>query len=347
MPDLPILRELGDDLHAAFRAAESHPARRALSRRARLACAVGAVAAVLAVLFAALPAGDRPAPSVRALDALAATAAKQPSTVPEAGEYTYLKVRSGADTSRERSRRTTEWWIAADGSGRVLQRSYIGNDFESPSDNLPTRWRRVGGGWWQRDVRFGPGEFSRVHRVVAPGVLDLDVEALPTDPGDLEQVLRRTLREAAADADPETGFHDGARPTAQHLLTVIEQTLAHPLAPPALRSALYRVAARLDGVEVTEGAKDPIGRRATALTLEARLRGGSRRLEVFFDPATSAALGRRDVSGWRQPAPSATPPPPGETPAPVPPGSSGTTSTLTDFSVYTRPVAVESIHERP
>jgi hypothetical protein len=319
---------LGDDLHAAFRAAESRPARRARSRRARLAFAVGAVAAVLAVLFAALPAGDRPAPSVRVLDALAATAAKQPSTAPRPGEYTYVKEQSFAGTARETSPKTREWWIASGGSGRVLERYHIPNDFEAPVDDLPTRWKRVGGGWWRRDVRFGPGEFPKVRRTVAPGVLDLRVADLPTDPAELDPLLRRKLREAASDSDPESGFHDGAGPDARQVLTVIEQTLAHPLAPPELRSALYLVAARLDGVKVTEGTRDAIGRPATALTLAPRT--GGLRIEVFFDPATSAALGRRYITGRLGP-----------------PGSKPPASAAIDATAYTRPQAVDSIRERP
>jgi hypothetical protein len=75
------------------------------------------------------------------------------------------------------------------------------------------------------------------------------------------------------------------------LLTVIEQSLAHPLASPELRSGLYKVAARLDGVEAVEGVEDPIGRPASML----RLDRDAARDEVYFDPDTAATLATRYV----------------------------------------------------
>jgi hypothetical protein len=328
MPDtlerLPILRDLGDDLDAAFREQERRETAR---RQRRLAGLVTAAAVAIAVLLAALPAGDETAPrSLRVLDAVAATAAKQPPTAPPSGKYAYLRARGvGPDT-----RNVTEWWVAADGSGRVRQRTHIDNDFERPTDdpdvrylvrpgNDPgARWRRDGGGGWVRDVRFGSGGFERLYRLIAPGVLTLRASELPTDPDELGAFLRSELEAATRDGDPESGFIPGVAPSEQ-MLTVIDQLLAHPLATPAQRSALFRVAGTLEGIEVAQNTKDPSGRPATALWLA----NADPRIEVFFDPRTASALGRRHVYEPGGPRP------------------------ITDSDVYTAPTTVGSIRARP
>jgi RNA polymerase sigma-70 factor (ECF subfamily) len=146
---------------------------------------------------------------------------------------------------------------------------------------------------WVRDTRFGPGEFSEIHARVASTVLEVDVLGLPAEPGALEAALRDHLAAAARDDDPETGFHGGERPADWQVLTVVEQSLDHPLASPEQRSALYEVAARLDGVQAVEGVEDPVGRPATVL----RLRHRGMLTEVYFDPDTSATLAKRLTYG--------------------------------------------------
>jgi hypothetical protein len=290
---LPILRDLRDDLDAAY--AERERPRVVLPRR-RLALVAIAAAALVAVV-AALPAGDRGAPAI--LDAAAATAAEQRSTVPPPGAYAYFSERGTTSIGTVR-----EWWVARDGSGRLRERMTIGNDFERPADDpsLP-RWKRSGESW-VRDTRFGPGKFATIHARASSTVLETDVLALPTDPDALESALRAELRAAALDSDPETGFQGGADPESYQLLTVIEQSLAHPLASPQLRSGLYRVAARLDGVEVVEDVEDPAGRPATML----RLDRDTQRQEVYFDPETAATLATRGVTSSVTDARTYTPP---------------------------------------
>lgn len=295
---LPILRELRDDLDVAY--AEHERPRMALPRR-RLALVAVAAAAALVAVVAALPAGERGAPAI--LDAAAATAAEQRSTVPPPGAYAYFSERGTTSVGTVR-----EWWVARDGSGRLRERMTIGNDFERPADDpsLP-RWRRAGPSWI-RDTRFGAGEFATIHARASSTVLETDVLSLPTDPDALESALRAELRAAALDSDPETGFHGGADPASYQLLTVIEQSLAHPLASPQLRSGLYRVAARLDGVEVVEDVEDPAGRPATVLRLDRDLHPGTVRQEVYFDPATAATLATRLITSHVTDARTYTPP---------------------------------------
>jgi hypothetical protein len=141
-------------------------------------------------------------------------------------------------------------------------------------------------GRWVRDIRFGAGEFTAMYARLASTVLEVAVLDLPAEPEALEDELRDLLAQAAGDDDPETGFHGGGQPKDWQLLTVIQQSLAHPLATPEQRSAFYAVAGQPDGVEAVEGVEDPRGRPATVL----RLARAGERVELYFDPETSAAL---------------------------------------------------------
>jgi hypothetical protein len=66
--------------------------------------------------------------------------------------------------------------------------------------------------------------------------------------------------------------------------------------PPALRSALYDLVARLPGVRVVSDSRDLIGRTAAEayIRLEAQDNSGE---ALFFDPSTSAVLGVADLGG--------------------------------------------------
>ena len=301
--DLPILRALRDDLATAYAARGAAPRRRPMRRRVPrgFVALVAAGATAFAAVLVALPAGHPSALSV--LDATAATAAAQPKLALAVGTYAYFRERStaGSTTDPIATGHSIEWWVARDGSGRVRETMSIDNPFERPTDGVayvvrpstdrPLQpWRHAGTDRWFRDARFGPGQFDAIHNVVSPGVLSPGVDGLPTDPVALEAELMRQLRAAARDGDPETGFRG---PIDQwDLLIVVEQTLAHPLASPELRSALFRLAATFDGVTVTEGTKDPAARPATVLVAT----GGTEKTEIFFDPKTAASLAARDTS---------------------------------------------------
>jgi hypothetical protein len=260
------------------------------SRSLRMAGAAGICLALGAVAFATLPeGGGRLSP----LDAAAAVAASQSPPAATAGTYAYLRVRQGGRVKPRSpgwgpdSMSTTEFWIAADGSGRITKTTSA-VDGETPGGD---GWKRTGE-TWTRDLRFGAGRFPEVYRSVDSTVLDLSVEALPTETEALTALLRRKLAKAANDADPETGFRD-PRASSREMLTVIGQILAHPLAPPQLRSALYEAAGTLDEVEVEEHAHDPSGRRATVIRVDETEAGTPMRYELFFDPQTSATLATR------------------------------------------------------
>jgi len=76
--------------------------------------------------------------------------------------------------------------------------------------------------------------------------------ALPTDPAKLEPVLRSDIKGA------------GPNPTAE-LYTIVGDLLRESPAPPALREALYEVAANIPGVKVVGHYKDALGRTGTAV----------------------------------------------------------------------------------
>jgi hypothetical protein len=236
--------------------------------------------AIIAVITAAvevLPLRDNSRP-VLGLDAVAAIAAAAPSTVPGPGEYAYTTRRFGiAGRSQDC---TQEWWIAKDGSGRVQQHGGLCAPVE----------RRSGGSGL--DARFGPGDATRVYvELFAPG-FTASPEDLPTDPDRLESALDRVLRGLA---DTASGELDDPIARSDGMLAMIDQVLANPLASPTLRSALYRVAARLPGVELDHDVIDPAGRRGSAIILDRvnRRIDGRDVTELIFDPTTSRSLATR------------------------------------------------------
>ena len=68
--------------------------------------------------------------------------------------------------------------------------------------------------------------------------------------------------------------------------------------PPALRSALYDVAARLPGVTLVSNSRDLIGRTAAEVYLPPGFPGNGGQA-LFFDPSSSAVLGVASLDGSR------------------------------------------------
>jgi hypothetical protein len=216
-----------------------------------------------------------------------------------------------------------EWWIASDGSGRMhLSGAHTIGVWVMTQEGGPGE-RRIfveGHDRTARDATFGPGRFAEFYEKVDPGVLDGRIDELPTDPKTLKAVLLHKLREAL-DFNPD--------PATQSLqmLQVLEEVLGNPLAPPKLRGAVYDIAAGLEGVEIKERVTDPVGRAATAIALCSAAIPA--RYEVFFDPATSATLGTREVNS-------------------VPCNDvSSHSSGLGSYGVYLEQATVDSIHKRP
>jgi hypothetical protein len=289
------------------------------ARRLRLIGAATAVAAAVGVALTALPAmfpdGAEPARAMPVLTAAATIARAQPAPASGPGEYTYVKERSGLIGGPGE---TVEWWIASDGSGRMHRIGAHTIGVITYEDG-----RRViveGHDRTARDATFGPGRFAEFYEKVNPGVLDGRIDGLPSDPKALEVMLRRKLREARDfNSDPTT--------QSLQMLQLIEEVFANPLALPELRSAVYEIAAGLEGVETREHVADPIGRPATAIALCSAAIPA--RYEVFFDPATSETLGSREVDSVTCD------------------GAGSQQSGLTSYNVYLEQGTVDSIRKRP
>lgn len=108
--------------------------------------------------------------------------------------------------------------------------------------------------------------------------------ALPTDPAKLEPVLRSDIKGA------------GPNPTAE-LYTVVGDLLRESPAPPALREALYEVAASIPGVALVGHYKDALGRTGTAVerdgeTLVIDPDNGQLLADIEGNPNTSTSCGK-------------------------------------------------------
>jgi len=162
-----------------------------------------------------------------------------------------------------------EIWIAPDGSGRLVER---------PGDPIffSEEDRRA----WERDHPDGADPTSEVFG--PDGLYYADLESLPTDPDDLEDVVR----ERAEQSDV---------PTNVEMFVVIGDIMRETVPPPELRSALFEVAARIDGVEVLGEVTDGTGRPGIAVGMETDHSGALERREMIFDPESYEFLGEQET----------------------------------------------------
>jgi len=212
------------------------------------------------------------------LNDLAIVAAAQPAAPTSAG-YLYTKVEAtyqntmvlrGGEVIATLAPRTREMWIARDGSGRIRETA---GDVIFLSERGRVAWVAMGSPQLARTANgdFGPG-----------GLGYEDLTRLPTDPPALAEVIR----ERAARADP---------PLDDEMFVVIGDLLRQPGAPPALRSALYKIAAGIPGVELVGDARDHSGRQGVAVAMTSTYTGLRTRNSLIFDPRTSALLGEEHV----------------------------------------------------
>jgi len=110
------------------------------------------------------------------------------------------------------------------------------------------------------------------------------LQRLPTAPGRLQAEIVKPLR---------IGQDQGVRePLAALSFSLIANLLARAPLSPALRSALYQVAARLPGLVLVLHAHDLIGRAATEVYVNQNVPTGQ---ALYFNPSTGAAL---DIGGF-------------------------------------------------
>jgi hypothetical protein len=261
--------------------AEQSPPLAAPSSRRRFAfgavglAAVAAVAAAV-VLFGAGGAGPSPA-AAAVLRHAARTAAQQAATdPPAAGQFVYTKSEGtvvntagiGNQTINFYESDTREAWIGPDGSGR-LRESHSAPRFVTPADRAA--WVAAG----KPDLTGSPNSDETFP---AGGLSYLDLSQLPTDPGQLKQLIEERKVEGGPAGDAET-------------FTIIGDLLRETYAPPGVRAALFTIASQLPGVHLVGTVKDGLGRSGTAVAYDSH--GISD--ELIFDPQTSALLAERQV----------------------------------------------------
>jgi hypothetical protein len=165
-----------------------------------------------------------------------------------------------------------ETWVALDGSGRRVS-----------STGLPVFLGRGDRDKWQAAGRPSLGEAGTSDVSYGPGKLsDAEVEALPTDPERLFEVIKE--RAAATDA-----------PASAEMLVVVADLLSRPSAAPELRAALYRVAAEIPGIELIGRVTDPVGRQGIAVASTSDYSWTLSRRELIFSPNDARILAEREV----------------------------------------------------
>lgn len=273
--------------------------RRDRQRFPRLALTAVAViaAVVIGLLVAPVPGTRRGASAAAAevLHAAARVAEKQPQAPASAHGYRYSKSEGAArghyDACSVPSgpsvcpapppddwafsvivHTTREIWIAPDGSGRLLVTTGEPRFF-GPRDKAT--WEAAGRPPLDRpgtsDESFGPG-----------GLSYMDFSKYSTDPDELYEQIRKKAEGYGPSIDAE-------------VLVLVGDLLRETLAPPDLRAALFRVAARIPGVELVGEVTDPAGRKGTAVARTSDDVGFLERIELIFDPDTSELLAEREV----------------------------------------------------
>jgi hypothetical protein len=289
MDEVDMLRSVRDDLSAPVGDAKARARQVLLARIAapeqrrgtwlRIGAAV-ALATLLVVVGA--PWRNRELSTANAaalLNDLASIAAAQPVSSASMAGYRYTKVEStylnmmvlsGGDVIAVLGPKTREMWIAADGSGRIRETA---GEARFLNERGRTAWLAMGSPQLNRTINqvFGPGGLSYE-----------DLARLPTDPVALGAVIRERASHTKVPIDDE-------------MFVVIGDLLRQQEAPPAVRAALYKVAAGIPGVELIGDARDHAGRPGVAVAKTSSYTGLRQRNVLIFDPRTSALLGEEEV----------------------------------------------------
>ncbi|MGI8623063.1 MAG: CU044_5270 family protein [Solirubrobacteraceae bacterium] len=276
MPELPILDELREELHAAYLAAEERelapPPRRSGPRRRWLLPAGSlVVTAVIVALISGLGAGTVAPPPATAREALhraAENARTRPSDVPAGDGFYYVNSlatnlsQNGGPGPRD-SRLVTverESWTSLTRPGRLVEHVHGARAASAPAP---------------RSASLGPVRYYLLgnERLSRAALL-----AYPTDP---QAIIDRL----------SSRYEDGQGGTLENELFVwVGDALREQPAPPALRAGLYEALALIPRVTFVGKATDRAGRTGLAV---AQATGFSRR-ELLFDPDTSELLAERE-----------------------------------------------------
>jgi hypothetical protein len=311
MSELDLLRSLPFELstpsgETSARAREQllrHIGRRGFVRRRRLIVSVAglAVAIAVAALVGVDTHGHGSASAATVLRRAAEVARNQPAPTRLApGQFRYTKSRiaylSGGKGWQALSPGVRELWVGP--STARLHEVWGKPKFLSAADRAG--W--IAAGRPQVNPPEDTADFP------PPRPLDL-----PENPAVL--YLKLQLRAA--------GHGDGLGP---EMFTLVGDALREGDASPALRAALYEVAARIPGVELVGPAVDRVGRHGVAVAyVDPKIH---ERHELIFDPKTSALLGEEyvqlDGNSYRYPA-----------------------GTLTGYATYVSSAVVDKLGAKP
>lgn len=222
----------------------------------------------------------------RVLRAAARTASAQPAHSLQAGEYAYTRSQDAYFDEQDRNghawgavvRTAREIWIAPDGSGRIRQQSEA-PVFLAPGDRA--RWEAAGA---PPLTELSRGE-TYDRRFAAGGLAPpLDIDALRQS-----ELLRLANNPDALASLIRAAAAKNSNPLGWEMLTIVSDILGESAAPPQLRASLYQVAAGIPGIELVGTVRDSAGRRGLAVAASR----SDLRLELIFDPTTSALLARQ------------------------------------------------------
>lgn len=314
MDEMELLRQLGENNPPADPAAKL-AARAALleeatatrpgllrwrsggTRRPRLAWAVVAVPIIAVLTFGLLPLSTGPnTAAAAALNRVADVAAALADGPREGYRHTksegaWLSGASGGWPDHPNGiwalvPVSREIWISPDGSGRLIE-SRGEPIWFGPADRAA--WQAAGSpdlrGTPHSDTRFGPTPPGVDPWTPQPPRLFFqDVDALPTDPGSLRQLI-----------DGRAAANGGGATDYERFL-IVGDLLRETDAAPKVRAALYRVAAGLNGVELVGSVKDRAGRSGTAVSMvNAQSSLGLEQRVLIFDPHTAVLLAEEDA----------------------------------------------------
>ena len=180
-----------------------------------------------------------------------------------------------------------EMWIDANGSGRIRE---VSGRARFLSAAQRAAWVAAGSPPLPRPGTVRTQHFDR-HDL--SGLYFSGLQRLPTEP----RRLRRWIEahdlpgeSISAAGTASTGL-PAVRAPESKTFGAVGFLLGTGIGPPALRAALYEVAAELPGVQLLGKATDPTGREGVGVAYTDREHG--QRLELIFDPATSTLLGER------------------------------------------------------
>ncbi|MEU6415114.1 CU044_5270 family protein [Microbispora sp. NPDC046933] len=225
---------------------------------------------------AGLPAAP-PANARELLERAARTAAAEPEPRPRPGQYVHLTMRTVTYWSMEGAGMqvtgTEERWLPAGGTGPWLRRERQISAAPAPGIPLPSRPPQL-----QREP-----EDTLTETPACPSGDAVAASRMALWPLDEAWLRRRVETEAAkATAVPE------------HLRTwgAVGNLIRDSVFRPSLTAALFRIAARIDGITMVPDAVDAAGRHGIGVTIEEDYT----RTELIFDKSTYRYLGERTVA---------------------------------------------------